>query len=397
MSSPPDLLFWELAIDFVVMTLLVISYRKLFVYYLELTTLDLVFTGTITFIFLVLAGGFGRDYGVPALFWHEDWQSRLAAATAVTLLFVEGCLAASYLDPEQEDTRIRFQYFYDSWPAALVAKLRWRELASGERYPIGRIAIVLPTLLPLSALVAIRAFFVCLAEFREDGLEAIGKLAAWYWGMALGFVMAAALRGVGVWLSERIGRRAAGRAYKPSPRSGQDIDVLDLELRSTTRFIPFLYAGVDWAVRKFPWMFLGRSEWSSRDHEPPEEAVLRKVDSLSSIVSFLIVVASFFLAMAFPLYRWVSPAVAICMLLGLIVMAYAVVACFTPPGASWRLSGSSRSCLLRTRASTSGCLMDLAPIIPTTEGAPSTWSVIRMRLSKVEHRWESTRLPTTQR
>ena len=91
-----------------------------------------------------------------------------------------------------------------------------------------------------------------------------------------------------------------------------------------------MYGLADSAVRTFPWVFLSRAELYWNGAQAREQTILSKVDSLSSTFSFLLVNVVLYLAMAFPLYRWISPAVAICTLFGLLIMAYAVVACFTP-------------------------------------------------------------------
>jgi hypothetical protein len=43
----------------------------------------------IALVLLILLGGAGSGFGVPNLFWHEEWLKQLIAGAAVALLFGE--------------------------------------------------------------------------------------------------------------------------------------------------------------------------------------------------------------------------------------------------------------------------------------------------------------------
>jgi hypothetical protein len=64
----------------------------------------LLFPALWLFLFGILFGLIGADYGLPGLFWHDRIRTRLGAATAVTLLLALTGVLAFYTDPPSRES-----------------------------------------------------------------------------------------------------------------------------------------------------------------------------------------------------------------------------------------------------------------------------------------------------
>ena len=62
----------------------------------EIALSHLLFPALLLFLFSILFGLLGADYGLPGLFWHDQLLTRLGAATAVTLLLALSGVLAFY-------------------------------------------------------------------------------------------------------------------------------------------------------------------------------------------------------------------------------------------------------------------------------------------------------------
>ena len=62
-------------------------------------------------VYALLLGGYGTQYGIPNLFWHDHPVTRLVAAISVTLLFAVVWIRAFYADPEKAQTQKELRRF----------------------------------------------------------------------------------------------------------------------------------------------------------------------------------------------------------------------------------------------------------------------------------------------
>ena len=61
--------------------------------------------------YALLVGGYGTQYGIPNLFWHDHPVTRLFAAVWVTLLFAVVWICAFFADPEKARTQTELRRF----------------------------------------------------------------------------------------------------------------------------------------------------------------------------------------------------------------------------------------------------------------------------------------------
>jgi hypothetical protein len=213
----------EIALDAVLVLGFLWAYRRLFPLIASWVFLHAVFSAIILLVFLILGEALGVTEGIPHLFWHDTRMGRLAASTAVALLFALVCIISYYIDPYKDDTRLRFRAFFDDQPANPVARRLKDWYLHAERYDLRLLAFLAVIYLPLLVFLVTRAAFVFLEEAGDPEIrvEVAGqRLAAWLAGLLLGSVTMAVLIEAGRllnWIGTRLLPARAPVAPVPPP------------------------------------------------------------------------------------------------------------------------------------------------------------------------------------
>lgn len=276
-----------------------VLYRPFLVDLAEFALGHLLFPVLLGFLFSILFGLFGTDYGLPELFWHDRLWTRLGAAMAVTLLLtLSGVLAFYSAGPNSQTVKRLIAHagpiLYGSGVAGDLGLLPQYLIVTSPPFLA---MLVAPALFPAAFPGVPRSAPAMLISSDKVG-PTIGRtmsiatnpvayalnLVTWLAGIALGIIVIALLMGTA---------RAIGR----------------------------------WPL-----------------FQEASDPVIRH----PGMLVFFFILAAFYAVLSFqPVYdRMVSAALAICALLGLLATAYAFIAYIYP----WPFAGATTLVVLVGRS-----------------------------------------------
>jgi predicted acylesterase/phospholipase RssA len=297
-------------------------------------------------VYALIFGQLGTGNGIPCLFWHDDALTRASASWGATLLLGLIGVVAYFVDPEPRRTALAINRFLGR-PATTSDLLRLRRFLRAASPPF-LVLLLAPAVVP-SAFPAVphRApeslFRVHLFEPTGTGgslweqLDATRSPRAWAFGLlvwgsgiALGYVtlrlvfrLSGALYRGYVWLKGRVAAEVAAASDRGRP------DATPAPAA----------AGAEPSGRE-PACTVAGCPLEGCPNRPYAEAsdplsdcaaeTARRAEHRRGIWTFLAMVALVYATLRWVLYPYVSPAFAICALLGIVATGYSVVAYFYP-------------------------------------------------------------------